>query len=159
MDKPAPHLRAATDDFRWEGVERMPYKEEGAAPFRAISRQVLFDEPALGCQLRYFEMAPGGHSTLERHEHMHAVMILRGHGQCLLGDEVCEVAPHDLITIPAWAWHQFRANAGEAMGFLCMVNHLRDKPQLPDADALAALAAKPAVAEFLGVQAGADGQD
>ena len=42
----------------------------------------------LGCELRYFEMAPGGYSTLERHEHMHAVMILRGHGHCLLGGEV-----------------------------------------------------------------------
>ena len=149
MDHSIPSLRPAKDDFRWEGVERMPYKEEGAAPFRAISRQVLFDEPALGCQLRYFEMAPGGHSTLERHEHMHAVMILRGHGQCLLGDTVRDVAPHDLVTIPAWAWHQFRANAGEAMGFLCMVNHLRDKPQLPDAAEVAEMAGNPAVAAFL----------
>lgn len=144
-----PSLREAAEDFRWQGVERMPYKEEGSAPFRAISRQVLFDEPALGCQLRYFEMDAGGHSTLERHEHMHAVMILRGHGQCLLGDQIRDVGPHDLVTIPAWAWHQFRANAGEPMGFLCMVNHLRDKPQLPDAAALAGLAADPRVAAFL----------
>jgi quercetin dioxygenase-like cupin family protein len=150
MTDPAPSLRIAEDDFQWQGVERMPYKEDGAAPFRAITRQVLFDEQALGCQLRYFEMASGGHSTLERHEHMHAVMILRGHGQCLLGDAVRDVAPHDLVTIPAWAWHQFRANAGEPMGFLCMVNHQRDKPQLPDAEQKAALAANPAVAAFLG---------
>jgi quercetin dioxygenase-like cupin family protein len=145
-----PHLRPAKPDFRWQGVERMPYKEQGEAPFRAITRQVLFDEQALGCQLRYFEMAPGGYSTLERHEHMHAVMILRGHGQCLLGDAVRDVAPHDLVTIPAWTWHQFRANAGEIMGFLCMVNQQRDKPQLPDAEQRAALAADPAVAAFLG---------
>lgn len=156
MDQPAPRLRAATEDFRWEGVERMPYKEDGAAPFRAISRQMLFDEATLGCQLRYFEMAPGGHSTLEQHEHTHAVMILRGHGQCLLGDEVRNVAPHDLVTIPAWAWHQFRANAGEAMGFLCMVNHLRDKPRLPDAGELARMMAKPAVAAFLADMTGGD---
>lgn len=154
-----PSLREAAAGFRWEGVERMPYKEEGSAPFRAISRQVLFDEPALGCQLRYFEMDAGGHSTLERHEHMHAVMILRGHGQCLLGDRIRDVAPHDLVTIPAWAWHQFRANAGEPMGFLCMVNHLRDKPQLPDAAALAALSSDPKIAAFLVGEAGADGQD
>lgn len=149
MDPTHPTLRDALPEFRWSGVECMPYKEEGSAPFRAISRQVLFDDPTLGCQLRYFEMAAGGHSTLERHEHSHAVMILRGHGQCLLGEEVRAVKPHDLVSIPAWMWHQFRANAGEAMGFLCMVNHLRDKPQLPDAAALEALRRNPAVARFL----------
>lgn len=144
-----PSLRRAAADFTWQQVERMPYKEDGAAPFRAITRQVLFDEQALGCQLRYFEMQPGGHSTLERHEHMHAVMVLRGHGQCLLGGAVRDLAPRDLVTIPAWTWHQFRANAGEPMGFLCMVNHERDRPQLPGAEQRAALAADPAVAAFL----------
>lgn len=147
---PDPTVRRASEDFHWQDVECMPYKEQGEAPFRAITRQVLFDERGLGCQLRYFEMAAGGHSTLERHEHMHAVMVLRGHGQCLLGGAVRDLAPRDLVTIPAWVWHQFRANAGEVMGFLCMVNHERDKPQLPDAAQRAALAADPAVAAFLG---------
>ena len=142
-------LRAARDGFRWDGVATMPYKEEGAAPFKAISRQVLFSEPQLGCELRYFEMAPGGHSTLERHEHVHAVMILRGSGQCLLGDTVKDVRPHDLVTIPSWTWHQFRANEGEAMGFLCMVNAGRDKPRLPNEAELAEIRASPAVAAFL----------
>lgn len=148
MDQPS-HLRAHQQDCRWDDVPHMPYKDEGSAPFKAISRQVLFDEAALACQLRYFEMDADGYSTLERHEHMHAVMILRGHGTCLVGDEVRDVKPLDLITIPAWAWHQFRASAGEPMGFLCMVNQTRDRPQLPtDAD-LAALRASPAIAAFL----------
>ncbi|MGH7041394.1 MAG: cupin domain-containing protein, partial [Acetobacteraceae bacterium] len=105
--------------------------------------------PELGCELRYFEMEPGGHSTLERHEHVHAVMILRGEGHCLLGEAVRVVKPFDLISIPSWTWHQFRAKQGEALGFLCMVNATRDKPQLPDAAALAALRAIPEVAAFL----------
>ncbi len=45
-------------------------------------------------------------------------------------------------------WHQFRANAGEALGFLCMVNVERDKPQLPSEDERATLAADPKVATF-----------
>ena len=137
------------DRFRWQGVEHRPYKQDGSAPFRDISRQVLFEEAALGCELRYFEMQAGGYSTLERHQHMHAVMILRGHGQCLLGTEVRAVAPFDLVTIPPWTWHQFRATGGEAFGFLCMVNRERDRPCLPDAEDLAALRAVPAVADFL----------
>ena len=143
-------LRSYQDGFRWEGVELRPYKDDGTAPFKAISRQELFAHPALGCQLRYFEMAAGGYSTLERHEHVHAVMILRGRGQCLLGEQVREVKPFDLVTIPAWTWHQFRATAGEPLGFLCMVNAERDRPELPDDQALAELRARPEVAAFLG---------
>ena len=144
-----PQLRAFQDDFRWEGVEQRPYKEDGAAPFKAISRQELFAHPALGCQLRYFEMAAGGYSSLERHEHVHAVMILRGRGRCLLGDQVRPVAAFDLVTIPAWTWHQFRATEGEPLGFLCMVNAERDRPQLPSEQERAALAAHPDIAAFL----------
>ena len=142
-------LRAHRQECRWDAVEHLPYKEEGSAPFKAISRQVLFDEPELACQLRYFEMDADGYSTLERHEHMHAVMILRGHGVCLVGEEVRAVKPLDLITIPGWAWHQFRANAGEPMGFMCMVNQSRDRPQLPTEAELVALRANPAIAAFL----------
>ena len=63
-----------------------PYKEEQRAPFKSITRQVLFSDPELRWELRYFEIAAGGFSTLERHEHMHAVLILRGRGHCLIGE-------------------------------------------------------------------------
>jgi quercetin dioxygenase-like cupin family protein len=147
--EPAAGVRPAEKDFRWDGVAHQPYKQDGSAPFKDISRQVLFHENALGCELRYFEMDAGGHSTLEKHEHAHAVMILRGSGECLVGDAVRTVKQFDLVSIPAWAWHQFRATAGEPFGFLCMVNVERDKPQLPTAEDLAALRQSPAVARFL----------
>jgi mannose-6-phosphate isomerase-like protein (cupin superfamily) len=143
------NFRAARGDFRWEGVAYQPYKQEGSAPFKDISRQVLFHEPSLGCELRYFEMDTDGYSTLERHQHAHAVMILRGHGQCMVGDDVRDVKPRDLVNIPAWTWHQFRATAGEPLGFLCMVNAERDRPVLPNEEELAAMKRNPAVAAFL----------
>jgi len=46
-------------------------------------------------------------------------------------------------------WHQFRANTGDALGFLCMVDAIRDKPQLPTHADLEALASNPAIAKFL----------
>ena len=94
---------------------------------------MLFHEDSLACELRYFEMDAGGYSTLERHEHAHAVMILRGQGECLVGTEVRTVKQFDLVSIPVLAWHQFRATADEPLGFLCMVNVMRDRPQLPSA--------------------------
>lgn len=144
-----PTLRESHDDFRWAGVDLRLYKEEDAAPFKAVSRQVLFSDPRLMGELRYFEIAPGGYSTLERHEHMHAVMILCGAGRVLVGGAVHRVKPHDLITVPPWTWHQFRATSGEKLGFLCLVNATRDRPQLPTPEELAALRADPAVARFL----------
>src|SRR5262245_6891185 len=135
--------------YRWEGVEELPYKEDGRALFKSITRQVLFADPQLDGELRYFEMAPGGFSTLERHEHMHAVLILRGRGHCLVGEEVRAVETRDLVTVPAMTWHQFRATRGEPLGFLCMVNSSRDKPQLPSAEDLAKLTRNAKIAAFL----------
>ena len=141
-------------NFRWEDVEVLPYKEDDRALFKAITRQVLFSDPAQQSELRYFEVAPGGFSTLERHEHTHSVLILRGRGRCLVGGELRELATNDLVTVPPMTWHQFRATESEPLGFLCMVNTLRDKPQLPSDADLAGLAADPAIAAFLRGDAG-----
>jgi gentisate 1,2-dioxygenase len=80
---------------------------------------------------------------------MHAVMILRGRGHCLVGEEVRAVETRDLVTVPAMTWHQFRASKGEPLGFLCMVNATRDKPQLPSAEDLANLEREARIAAFL----------
>lgn len=143
-----PH-RVRIEPGRWQDVEVLAYKQDERAPFRDVTRQVLFEDPALACQLRYFEVAAGGHTTLERHEHVHAVMVVRGRGACLVGDEVFTIDAHDLVHVPAGAWHQFRATAGEPLGFLCLVNVERDRPQLPNADDLAALRADPRRAAFI----------
>ena len=142
--------RAGGDGYRWDGVDVLAYKAEGSAPFRDVSRQVLFDDDELACQWRYFEVAPGGWSTLERHRHAHAVVVLRGGGRALVGDRVVELAPHDLVSVPPLTWHQFRAGDGAPLGFLCLVNRERDRPQLPDDRDLAALRSlSPAVADFV----------
>jgi len=136
-------------DYRWDGVEELPYKEDDRALFKSITRQVLFSDPELNGELRYFEVAPGGFSTLERHKHMHAVLILRGCGHCLVGGEVRPLETRDLVTVPAMTWHQFRATKGEPLGFLCMVNATRDKPQIPSAEDLAKLSQDAKIAAFL----------
>jgi quercetin dioxygenase-like cupin family protein len=137
--------------FRWDDVDVLAYKAEGTAPFAGITRQVLFEHDDLASQLRYFEIEPGGHSTLERHEHVHGVVVLNGRGRCLVGDLVHDLATHDLVTVPALTWHQFRAAEDTPLGFLCLVNVERDRPQLPTTDELDALRADPLVAEFIRV--------
>jgi quercetin dioxygenase-like cupin family protein len=144
-----PPFRKHDPDFRWDGVEVRAYKQDTRAPYRDVTRQVLFDDPALRCQLRYFEIAPGGYTTLERHEHVHAVVIQRGRGRVLVGSAISQVAPFDLVHVPARTWHQFRADDDAPLGFLCLVNQDRDRPELPDADALATLRADADVAAFI----------
>ena len=149
MTSGEPPVHRKARDYRWDGVAVQPYKEDSRALFKAITRQVLFSDPYQGSELRYFEVAPGGFSTLERHGHTHNVLILRGHGHCLVGREVREVATHDLIAVPSMTWHQFRATGDEPLGFLCMVNEARDKPQLPTSEQLAEIVQDPRIADFL----------
>ena len=121
-------------DYRWDAVDLLRYKEEGSAPFKDITRQVLFSQPDHATELRYFEIAPGGYSTLERHQHTHAVLILRGRGTVQIGGDVQSISERDLVTVDPLTWHQFRAAPDSALGFLCLVSKERDRPQVPDAD-------------------------
>ena len=134
--------------FGWENVPLLSYKEGG--PYKDVTRQILFEgEETLPVQWRYFEVQPGGHSTLERHEHIHWVLILRGRGACLVGDEITDIAEHDLVEIKGMQWHQFRAAEDAPLGFLCLVAAERDRPQLPSADDLAALRQDATIADFI----------
>ena len=109
-------------EYTWDGVDTLVYKQDNS-PFKDVTRQVLFDGAwDIPCQFRYFEVQPGGYSTMERHEHTHMVMIFRGKGQCLLGDTVEDVQEGDMIEIPKLMAHQFRANQDDHLGFLCLVN-------------------------------------
>lgn len=121
----------AAGDYRWDQVECLQYKAEGSAPFKDITRQVLFSQEDQASELRYFEVAPGGHSTLERHQHTHAVLILRGRGTVRIGNDIIEINERDLVSVDPLTWHQFHAAQDSALGFLCLVSKARDKPQLP----------------------------
>ena len=134
MDDSRPVIRRHAGDYQWEGVDILRYKQDGEAPFRDVTRQVLFDGQGLPVQLRYFEVAPGGYTTLERHEHVHNVMVIRGRGQCLVGDRAWQLETNDLVNVPPMTWHQFHAAADEPLGFLCLVSSERDRPQLPGVD-------------------------
>jgi hypothetical protein len=93
-------------------------------------------------------VAPGGFSTLERHEHMHAVLILRGRGHCLVGGEVRpgryprshHRAAHDLAPVPRHAGGRSPSLHGERRA---------RRPQLPSAEDLAKLKADAKIAAFL----------
>ena len=59
------------------------------------------------------------------------------------------IGEHDLVTVPPLTWHQFRAAPDAPLGFLCLVDAARDRPELPTEADLAELRDTPEVARFL----------
>ncbi|MEO8277400.1 MAG: cupin domain-containing protein [Thermoanaerobaculia bacterium] len=118
------------DAHRWP-VALKPYKDGGDL-FRDVTRQTLLGEgegeEALSFLTRYFEVAPGGFSSLERHQHPHAVVVVRGRGTVQLGEENFPLGPLDCVYVAPGEPHQFRADRGEPLGFLCTVDRDRDRP-------------------------------
>jgi quercetin dioxygenase-like cupin family protein len=136
-------FRGGAAGFRWDDVPLKHYKHEGTH-FKDITRQTLFgEEDGPPCELRYFEIAPGGHSTFERHDHTHAVVILRGEGRVIVGEEIADVEALDLVHVPPQTWHQLQADDDVPLGFLCLVPCERDRPSRPTDEERAALRADP----------------
>jgi mannose-6-phosphate isomerase-like protein (cupin superfamily) len=77
------------------------------------------------------------------------VVILRGRGTVIVGDRVQAVAAGDCVCVAPQCFHQFHADAGEVLGFLCVVSRERDRPVLPTAEELARLREHPEVARLL----------
>ena len=139
------------EPYRWRNIPELIYKDEqGNATFKDVTRRVLFGEAhGQGMEVRYFEVEAGGHTTLEKHEHTHLVIPIRGRGAALVEDQVVRLTMHDLVYVPSWAWHQFRADDDSELGFLCMVKVERDRPTLPTSEELEMLRHNAAVADFI----------
>jgi quercetin dioxygenase-like cupin family protein len=116
--------------FRWKDSTPTAYKDD-ASPWKGVTRTLLAGGPddPLPFQLRYFEIAPGGYSTLEKHAHEHVVFVIRGRGTVRLGERVEPLGYGDVVNVQPWEVHQFANLEGEEpLGFLCIVCKDRDRP-------------------------------
>ncbi|HWJ03283.1 MAG TPA: cupin domain-containing protein [Verrucomicrobiae bacterium] len=130
-------------DFTWDGVEVIRYKPEGD-DWAGIVRQVIIGyREQTGFHVRYFEISPGGHSSLEKHEHSHAVTVVRGTGKCILGERAVELGFLDTVYVSPDCPHQFINDGEEPFGFLCVVDADRDRPRALDEAELARLEQDP----------------
>lgn len=141
------------NNFNWDGIDCIEYKSaagEGGNTFKNVLRQNLIaHDDDIGFDIRYFECAPDGFTTLEKHEHIHAVIIVRGKGRVVVGSKVITPKPFDLIKIPSWTPHQLINISNEPFGFFCTVNGLRDKFKLLDREEIETLQNSTAVREAI----------
>lgn len=131
MENNSKVIKAA--DYSWNGVERKQYKTD-SNNFKDIHRYSLLGKEIkeLNFQTRYFEIQPGGYSSLELHRHPHSVVIIRGSGSLVLENELHNLNLHDVVYIAPETIHQFHADNNEPLGFICIVDRYRDKPMIPD---------------------------
>ena len=118
--------------YKWEGVEREAYKpgQEEGSEWTGIIRQVLVGKQVESTKfhLRYFEIGPEGYSSLEKHKHIHVVVVVRGNGRVVIGSSSYSMSPLDVVYVGAWVSHQFLNEGKEPFGFFCIVDEERDRP-------------------------------
>ena len=78
--------------------------------------------------LRYFEVSPGGYTSLEAHRHEHVVVVVKGRGKVRLGRRSRELGYLDVAYISPMEPHRLYNPYEEPFGFFCIVDALRDRP-------------------------------
>ena len=107
------------------------YKDEPGT-WVGVSRRVLGEPNAVRFETRYFDIAPGGYTSFERHAHEHIVVVLKGTGTVRLGDEAFTIGVGDTVHVAPDQPHQFLTERG--LGILCTVDRDRDRPVLLNDD-------------------------
>lgn len=115
-------------NFRWDGVKPKGYKASDPRWHGVVRHSLLGQHEGTPFHVRYFEVEPGGFTTLECHEHQHVVVTIRGKGRVRLGESWEEIGFGDVVYVARHEAHQFRAAGEEPLGFLCIVAARRDRP-------------------------------
>ena len=130
----------------WDNIAREGYREGVAGVVRHTlvgARKMHAGDPGPAIEMRYFEVAPGAATRLEKHEHEHIVIVGAGHGYAIIGTELHELGPRDVVYVGPLVPHQFVAR-DETFGFFCAVSAVRDFSQELSAQEIDALRASDA---------------
>jgi len=116
--------------YSWSEVSREIYKDT-SGHWCGIDRNTLVGGKgeSSAFHLRYFEIAPGGNSSLEKHSHEHTVICVRGRGRALAGGSLYELENLDVLYIAPDEPHQLINPYNEPFGFFCIVDSERDRPR------------------------------
>lgn len=118
------------DSWSWSEVKKEHYKA-GEGSWCGIDRNTIVGTRGedAAFHLRYFEIEPGGNSSLEKHVHEHVVICARGVGRAIVGAEIHDLCPMDVVYIAPDVPHQLLNPGPEPFGFFCIVDAERDRPR------------------------------
>lgn len=119
--------------FHWQGRSDRGYKNGNDGDFCGVRRVELIGKSGelTDFDLRYFEVQPGGYTSREKHLHTHVIVIARGQGELVLGEDAQPMRPMDIAYIKPLEVHQLRNTGQEPFGFFCIVDRERDRPMQP----------------------------
>lgn len=108
------HIRRA------ETMDGQPMPIEGAD---GVTMRMLLgrDDGAPTFAMRHFTVAEGGHTPHHQHNYEHGVHVVGGRGTVEVEGETREITAGDSLFIEPNRPHQFRADRGAELQFLCMV--------------------------------------
>lgn len=118
------------DNFKWSGRNIEEYKTGPGFDFSDINRQELIGKfgEKTSFDLRYFEIQPGGYSSLEKHVHEHVIIGIRGNGVLIKGESTFNISINDIAYVSPLEKHQLRNEGKVPFGFFCIVDRKRDRP-------------------------------
>jgi ribulose-bisphosphate carboxylase large chain len=129
---PSPEARLAFNGYRWGAKQVEDYKPQAGAgvDFAGVTRQELVGASGerTSFDLRYFEIAPKGFSSREKHGHEHVIIGVRGKGICVKGSQELPIGVNDIVYIGPHETHQLKNEGTGPFGFYCIVDHTRDRP-------------------------------
>jgi len=76
---------------------------------------------ALSMAMRFFEVAPGGHTPLHQHAYEHEIYVLEGAGTVWRDGQEVTIKPGDVLYIPADEQHQFKNAGQQPFKFMCLI--------------------------------------
>ena len=129
-EEPKARIHRHRSDYGWSRTRTERYKASDGTWDEVLRRTLVggLHGERTKFHLRYFEVAPNGHTTLEKHRHEHVVVVIRGKGRCRIGRKQHTVEYLDTIYIPPGAEHQLSNPFEEPFGFFCIVDARRDRP-------------------------------
>ncbi|MBI5190594.1 MAG: cupin domain-containing protein [Nitrospirae bacterium] len=136
--------RFQPDTYTWSEVEKEQYKDAGGC-WCGIDRNTLIGNRGESSKfhLRYFEINPGGNSSLEKHGHEHTVICARGRGRAIVDDRLHDMSMMDVLYVAPDTPHQLLNPYSEPFGFFCIVDAERDRPRELDKEDVERLEASP----------------
>src|SRR4030065_1492832 len=125
-------------NFTWQGIRTEKYKVTGGHWADVIRRVLVGNQnESAKFHLRYFEIAPGGFTSFEKHKHEHVVVGIKGKGKVFSGksestrtERYYEMNFLDTLYIAPDVPHQLSHHFHEPFGSFCIVNAKRDKPKM-----------------------------